>query len=143
MSRRSFGLRLCRFVCVSAALSLLAGPTANAQTDYFWQAPAGGTGPWDTITPSWSLAATGPATLAWPNTGNERANFGGTAGTVSIATGGLGVSAFGVHFTADGYAIGGDPLTLSGAGGIIDTSTFGATIGSVISGSVGLTKNGT
>jgi autotransporter-associated beta strand protein len=121
----------------------LAGPTANAQTDYFWQAPAGGTGPWDTITPSWSLAATGPATLAWPNTGNERANFGGTAGTVSIATGGLGVSAFGVHFTADGYAIGGDPLTLSGAGGIIDTSTFGATIGSVISGSVGLTKNGT
>jgi fibronectin-binding autotransporter adhesin len=143
MPRRSTYLPLKRLAWLAVAISFFAGSWAGAQTDYFWQAPAGGDGFWDNVSPSWSLAAAGPSTLAWPNTGAEVANFGNATGTVTIATGGLGINAFGVKFTTTGYTITGDPLTLMGTGGVIDTTTVGATINSIISGSVGLTKNGT
>src|SRR5438094_579069 len=34
------------------ALALVTAPAARAQTDYFWNAPTGSTGTWDTVTGS-------------------------------------------------------------------------------------------
>jgi fibronectin-binding autotransporter adhesin len=128
--------RMTRVLPALLALAASSAPAA-AQTDYFWNAP-GGTGPWDTTTANWRTAGDDPYT--WTSSGQERANFGGTAGTVTIATGG--VTAYGLNFTASGYTVGGATLTLAGAGGPISVSTGTATISSVIAGSVGLTKTG-
>lgn len=113
---------------------------AKAQTDYYWNAPTGGTGPWDLATLNWSTTVGGPVNYTWLNDGTERANFGDTAGTVTLSTG---ITAFGVNFSTSGYIITGDTLTLAGAGGVVNTSTFDATINSNLAGTVGLTKNGT
>ncbi len=121
------------------ALALTAAPAA-AQTDYFWNAPTGGTGTWDITTQLWSTTATGPVDYTWTNSGTERANFGNTAGTVTLGTG---ITAYGLNFSTSGYTVTGNTLTLAGAGGVIDTGASNATINSVIAGSVGLTKNGT
>jgi fibronectin-binding autotransporter adhesin len=112
---------------------------AKAQTDYYWNAPNGGIGPWDLTTQNWATLVAGPVDYTWLNNGNERANFGNTAGTVTLGTG---ITAFGVNFSTSGYIITGDTLTLAGAGGVVDTSTFDATINSIIGGAVGLTKSG-
>jgi fibronectin-binding autotransporter adhesin len=122
------------------ALALTAAP-AFAQTDYYWNAPTGGDGTWDTATQLWSTTTTGPVDYTWTNSGTERANFGNTAGTVTLGTG---ITAYGLNFSTSGYTITSNTLTLAGTGGgVIDTGTSNATINSVIAGSVGLTKNGT
>ncbi len=122
------------------ALALTAAPAA-AQTDYFWNAPTGGTGTWDTATQLWSTTATGPVDYTWTNSRTERANFGNTGGIVSISSGPI--TAYGVNFTADGYTIGLGTLTLAGAGGLVSVgSGLTATINSTLAGTVGLTKSG-
>jgi autotransporter-associated beta strand protein len=123
-----------------AATALTAAP-ASAQTNYFWNAPTGDTGTWDTSATNWSSTSGGPVDSTWPNTNSSRANFGNTAGTVTIAPGG--VTAFGVNFLTTGYTITGDTLTLAGTGGVIDTGGVNATVNSIIAGSVGLTKTNT
>ena len=50
------------------ALLLLAAP-ASAQTDFFWNAPTGGDGAWDTSSTLWSLNAGGPVDQTWLNDG--------------------------------------------------------------------------
>ena len=124
----------------SVAYLLAAHFFATAQTDYFFNAPNGGIGPWDTSTFNWSTVAAGPVNYIWTNSGNERANFGNTAGTVTLGTN---ITAFGINFTAANYVIagGGNTLTLSGAGGVIN-SNVAATISAPIAGAVGLTKTG-
>jgi autotransporter-associated beta strand protein len=143
-----------RFLSPSAArtaavlLVLAFAPAAHAQTptDYFWNpnnnSSPGGGGTWDTNLQIWGTTSTGPNSYTWQNTGFERANFAGAAGTVTINTGGTGVSAYGLNFTVGGYTIAGDPLTLTGAGGVISATTGTTTIGSVIGGTVGLTATG-
>jgi autotransporter-associated beta strand protein len=126
---------------LAAWLITLAVPaTAAAQTNYFWNAPTGGTGAWDTANPSWSTLTTGPLDYTWSNLDMGIANFGGTGGTVTLDAGGI--TASGVNFSVSGYMLTGGTLTLAGAG-VVDTGAFNATINSVIGGSVGLTKNGT
>jgi fibronectin-binding autotransporter adhesin len=122
------------------AFVLAAGTAARAQTDYFWQAPAGGPGTWNTTTQNWSTVATGPVDYTWANTNNERANFGNTAGTVTLGTG---ISAFGLNFTTSGYVVTSNTLTLTGTGGVIDSGTGAVGVASIVAGSVGLTKNNT
>jgi autotransporter-associated beta strand protein len=139
------GKTACRLLLASALLALC--PTAARAQTFNWDPTftgtftGGGSGIWDTTTANWF---NGTADVAWPGAGNV-AVFGGTSGTVTIAPGG--VSADGLTFTSSGYAIGGDPLTLTGAGAITVAGTgqsvSTATIGSVIGGSVGLTKAGT
>jgi autotransporter-associated beta strand protein len=156
--------RQAAYLVVAFAL-LIASPTAFAQTDLFWNPLGGGTGNWDTTTTNWSTAITTAGNMAWPNTGNERANFGNTTTTAAAVTVAAPVSAFGINFlnyesqfvfvsgnaTGPGaYTISGtatNKITLTGAGGVIDVAnvisnaTTGATISAPIAGSVGLTKN--
>ena len=132
------------FAAICAAIfGTLVNPTAvRAQTNYYWNAPTGAAGTWNTATSNWSTVAAGPVNYTWTNSGNERANFGNTAGTVTL---GAPITAYGLVFSTTGYTITGNTLTLAGAGGIIDTGTVSATISSILAdtGGVGLTKNGT
>ena len=124
------------------ALFLSAAPAA-AQADYWWNPPTGGSGTWNN--PSmWSDTSTAAPTYTWANTGFERANFGNTAGTVTLSAP---TTAFGLVFTTTNYTITGNTLTLFGSGGDINTvgTAVTATINSVIdeANGVGLTKSGT
>ncbi|MFO0850317.1 MAG: autotransporter-associated beta strand repeat-containing protein [Gemmataceae bacterium] len=117
------------------------GP-ARGQTDYYWNEPAGGAGNWNLALQNWATSIGGTSDQPWLNNGLLRANFGGTAGGVVTLDAG-GITAFGVNFTTTGYTLNGGPLTLAGTGGPISTGTgVTATINSVITGSVGLTKSG-
>src|SRR3954468_8788460 len=111
-----------RRFCIAASLLLFAAiSTARAQTDYFWNAPTGGSGPWDLTTGNWATTSAGPVNYAWGNTGNERANFGNPART---GPPGIGITAYGVNITVTNYVIagGGNILTLVGPGGPINSS---------------------
>src|SRR5688572_24437330 len=110
------------------ALILTATP-AFAQTDYFWNAPNGGSGLWDATT-IWKTTAGGATDYTWLNNGNERANLGDNAGTVSVAAGGN--TTFGLNFTTGGYVINGGTLTLAGTGGPVGVSTGTATINAAL-----------
>lgn len=123
------------------ALSAVTGP-ARGQTDYFWNEPGGGAGAWNLALQNWATAVGGPNNYTWTNNGLERANFGGAAGGV-VTLDAAGITAFGVNFTTTGYTLNGGPLTLAGTGGPISAGTgVTATINSVLTGSVGLTKSG-
>src|SRR5262245_60686477 len=110
--------RCCSTVCTVVALlvAALGSTAAHAQTDYFWNAPNGGTGAWDTSNVIWSTVAAGSTDYIWTNSGNERANFGNTAGTVTLS---VPITAYGLNFSTANYVIagGGNTLTLSGTGG--------------------------
>lgn len=115
------------------ALAALA-PSAEADTAYWSSA---GNTVWDTTTLDWGVDGGPYDTTAWVN-GND-AVFQGTAGSVSIASGG--VSANSLLFTTDGYTIGGTgTLTLSGTN--VTTGAGTDTISAVIGGTTGLTKLG-
>ena len=129
----------------SAFVSLVVialSPSAQADT-YNWNGltTGGATGTsntWDTATANWTgFGTTWPATT----TTDDDAVFAGTAGTVTIATGG--VSANSLTFSTTGYAIGGAALTLNGTTPTLTAGTgISATLSSVISGAAGLTKAG-
>src|SRR5947209_20035182 len=124
MSPTMFG----RMIALAGVALLVGSAAARAQTDLFWNPPGGGgtNAPWDTTTVNWGATATA-TTTNWPNTGNERANFGNTtttAATLAVQAGG--VNAYGINFlnsysqfvfvsgnaTGPGaYAISGGPIT--------------------------------
>ena len=108
-------------------------------------AGTGGAGTWDTTTPGRFSNSVGDTYFHWVNssTGNDHtAVFGGTAGAVSLASGG--VIASGLTFDVNGYTIQSNTLTLAGATPTISVTTAGhsATISSILAGSTGLTKSG-
>ena len=108
---------------------------------YSWDvngAGAGGTGNWDAATPNWNNG-----TDVWPASGAANwALFGGTSGTVSIASGGVRVN--GLDFSADGYVIQNGTVTLNGTAPavLVEPYAANATISSVVAGTGGLTKQG-
>jgi autotransporter-associated beta strand protein len=73
-------------------------------------AGAGGTGTWDSTTTNWFDGALDVVWPAAPGSGDDDAVFGGTAGTITIAPGG--VIANDLTFNVDGYLIQGAALTL-------------------------------
>jgi autotransporter-associated beta strand protein len=127
---------------VSLLAVLSATSAARSQTAFFWNAPTGSSGTWDTSTQNWSTTAAGPVNYTWLNSGAELATFANTTGTVTLGTN---ISAFGITFSTASYVItdggSGNTLTLTGAGGVI-TSNVAATISAPITGTVGLTKLG-
>jgi autotransporter-associated beta strand protein len=111
--------------------ALLAGGSALGAT-YDW---AGGSGTWDTTSPSWS----GPGTT-WPAAGLDNdAVFGVLGGTVTIA-GAIGVDD--VAFTAPGYRIDGGALTLMAPSLVSVGADLRATIACEIQGGAGITVAG-
>jgi autotransporter-associated beta strand protein len=83
------------------------------QPPYNWDANGatagtGGTGTWDTSSFTWDNGVN-----VWPGSGvANTAAFGGTAGTVSLAAGG--VAANGLDFKTNGYVLQNSTLTLNG-----------------------------
>ncbi|MFZ9935781.1 MAG: DUF5018 domain-containing protein [Luteolibacter sp.] len=101
-------------------------------------AVTGGAGIWDTNNGNWTVDA-GANNIAWINGNNDTAIFGGTAGTVTVATGGVTVG--GLQFNTNNYLVGGDPINFGAAGGI-NVSTGTSKITAAITSSFGLTKTG-
>jgi autotransporter-associated beta strand protein len=100
-----------------------------------------GGGNWNqNSTTNWSRVSGGSPIQPWTA---GSAVFEGSAGTVTVASGGV-ASVNSITFTTDGYMLAGSgAITLTGAGGNITTGTGTDTIGCPLAGSVGLTKNGT
>jgi len=105
--------------CAAAALALLLAAPAVAQTTRYWapDAGAGGSGIWDETELFWAPNADGSGTkVAWDSTlTNNRAHFGGTAGTVTT---GAAVSTNQIRFDTTGYLLAGDAtntITLNGS----------------------------
>jgi len=105
--------------CAAAALALLLAAPAVAQTTRYWapDAGAGGSGIWDETELFWAPSADGSGTkVAWDSTlTNNRAHFGGTAGTVTT---GAAVSTNQIRFDTTGYLLAGDAtntITLNGS----------------------------
>ena len=98
----------------------------------------GASNAWDTTSANW----TGDGAV-WPatTTSDDDAVFAGTAGTVTIATGG--VTANDLSFSTTGYTVAGAALSLNGTTPTVTTALgVTTTISSVVSGSAGLTKSG-
>jgi fibronectin-binding autotransporter adhesin len=116
-----------------------AGPKADGQIQ-------GGSGVWQAggSADNWT-DTNGASNGAYAQ--NSFAVFAGTGGNVAIDNGNGAVQATGLQFADDGYVIGGDTLTLTGADATVrvgDGSNAGAgyraTINAAIAGSAGLTK---
>jgi fibronectin-binding autotransporter adhesin len=132
---------------ISAAIVFTAGGNHSAGGILTWDSDSGnpgaqgGTGIWDTnISPNWW---DGGANVNWPAASgtDDDAVFENTAGTVTIAAGG--VVANDLTFNTTGYIINGGPLTLNGGTPTVTNGTgIDATISSIISGTNGLTKAG-
>jgi autotransporter-associated beta strand protein len=77
-------------------------------TDTFTPNAQGGSGTWEQLTTNnwWD----GAANTTWPASDTFAANFGGSAGTVTVAGGGVNASI--LHFTTPGYVVEGGPIHL-------------------------------
>ncbi len=97
----------------------------------------GTAGNWNTTLTNWDKGAV--AYVAWVNANNDYANFGGTAGTVTLTSP---VTANALTFTTTGYTIAGTSpniLSFAGGGATITTSALASgsttTISAIIAGS--------
>jgi fibronectin-binding autotransporter adhesin len=121
------------------ASSLLAFSSASYAQTLYWDANGedsgtGGTGNWSDPG-TWRSGSAEGTPGDW--TDNSPAVFGGTGGTVTLTTG---VTVNGMDFTAGGYTLTGNTLTLATSGIFANTGT--TTISSLIAGSAGLNKTG-
>jgi autotransporter-associated beta strand protein len=97
----------------------------------------GGPGTWNTINGNWT-ADNGANNVAWNNSANDVAVFGGTAGSVAL---GIAITAGGLTFNTTGYAVTGNTLTLAGTPIVTTASRLSANIASEVQGAVGFTKS--
>jgi len=124
--------------------------TSSTSASLHWDANGstagnGGAGIWDSTTKSlFKNTAAGTTYLHWVNSsaGNDHtAVFGGTAGTVNVAGGG--VTASGLQFLTDSYTLTGGSISLTGSAPTMNAaSNVTATVSSTILGSAGVTKTG-
>ena len=90
----------------------------------------GGSGIWDLTTTNWDTLASGGANIDWTNFGNtDIANFGGTGGTVTLATnlGATGAYPNAINVTAGNYIFDLNGFSLSSRGSNLTISN-GATL---------------
>nr|WP_280821664.1 autotransporter-associated beta strand repeat-containing protein [Mesorhizobium soli] len=135
-----------RALPVSFASALVIGAAA-AGVDRYWdpngtQVGRGGTGTWNLTGAFWSPngdGVSGPY-APWDNSAFDNAIFGGTAGTVTLASP---INAHNLTFETTDYILNGSTLTLGGVTPTIMTNTsVVATINSILAGTNGLTKAG-
>jgi autotransporter-associated beta strand protein len=79
---------------------------------------AGGSGTWNTVLKNWDPGAS--PFVAWDNSANDGAVFGGTAGTVTLGTG---ITVGGLRFDVANYILTGQTLTFGIAGSILNSGT--------------------
>ncbi|MEO8617438.1 MAG: autotransporter-associated beta strand repeat-containing protein [Luteolibacter sp.] len=136
---------------ITAAAIVLSAPFASAAAnDYFWNPDgvsspaAGGSGSWNTSSLFWRNNTNTGTLVAYPSTGTTNiANFGGTAGTVTLASS-TNLLANQLIFSTPGYTINGasgSKITLNGTTPTI-TNAGATTINAVIDGTAGLTAVG-
>jgi fibronectin-binding autotransporter adhesin len=97
-----------------ATIALVFAVNANAGT-YYWygggSGTLGGAGTWDTALSYWSASTDTPSYVAWPNTTDDGAYFGGAGGAVtvsgSVTAGGLAVAASDYNFSGGTLGLGG------------------------------------
>ncbi len=139
----SFGTGL-----MAVVMCLFTAATSQA-TQYYWNAPNGGAGSWDTTTTIWSLDNL-TNTNSWNNSAGDDAILNGfytTTSTIAVDAGGISVHNITNNDAASGtvrasYNLTGGTLTLVGDSPTIDTPGWLA-INSVIAGTSGLIKTGT
>src|ERR1700759_2170242 len=95
-----------RFVA-SLTVVLLGISAASAQTTLFWDGDGtgtvgGGVGTWNTSGLNWSTTSGGSTYQAWNNANNDSAEFGGTAGAVTV---GANVTVNSLTFDVGGYSL--------------------------------------
>ena len=143
MKRNIVFLTLTKVARLGLALALaMSLPAITRAATLTWGADGtGGSATWDSgSTPNWF---DGASAVVWPATpsGDDDALFTGTAGTVSIASGGA--IANDLIFSANGYVIANGTLTLDGSLTVpiiqLDTGV-NATISSVLDGTNGFNK---
>ena len=115
---------------------------APTLTNLYWDGPSGiangvsdgGTGTWNTSATNWDTGAS----VAWSNGSLSKANFGGAAGTVTVAE--TSITANGLVFATSGYTLSAANCVITGpiaitAGGSLTLDTGGTLgIASAISG---------
>lgn len=135
-------------IFVALLVPLVTAPIPLSAATYYWDADGsvvgdnamlgtglGGAGTWDTTSPLWYNGVN--TDVAWPNATTDTAAFTGTAGTVTLAAGG--VSTGSLQFASTGYALSGGAVTLGASGSnVILGSGITATINSAIAGTNGL-----
>jgi len=141
-----------RFCAASIAVLLAAFSAAESRAaTYYWDADAagsaatGGTGNWDIASAIWRIANPTGTLTAWPSSGGDNdANLGGTAGTLTLATG-IFVNDITVNPSPSGtYTVtGAQTLTLNGtAQSVLDVASGSTlTITSGLAGLNGFTKS--
>ena len=92
---------------------------------------SGGTGAWNLTSPIWNNAG---IDQIWNNGNLDIAQFGNTAGTVTLGTG---ITAGGLNFNVTGMTVTGNTLTLAGATTVNVTGGATATISSTLAGTSG------
>ncbi|WP_246089479.1 autotransporter-associated beta strand repeat-containing protein [Paraburkholderia guartelaensis] len=133
--------KLVRTANIAAVFAVLLAGSPSRAADLTWDpnggaSGAGGSGTWDTTTPSWN-----GGTAIWNNATPDNAIFGGAAGTVSLS---VPITVQNLTFNVGGYTITGGNLTLGGTNPTITTTgTNSAIINSAIAGTAGLVKSGT
>ncbi len=134
---------------LALAVCLLGMQPLAMADNLFWdpngESPGtGGTGAWNLTDLFWRLDSDTGALQTYTNSvGNMTANFGGTAGTVTIAPSTT-INANLINFTVN-YTIAGGAgrfLNLDGTAPTISVSTGTSTISAIITGSNGLNKTG-
>jgi len=140
---RAAACAVCRRACLAATFAVVFASPAVAQTTRYW-APdtgAGGSGTWNNADLFWAPNADGSGTkVAWDSTlTNNRAHFGGTAGTVTT---GVAVSTNQIRFDTTGYLLAGDAtntITLNGTSPqVLLANGVAAEISAVLAGSAGI-----
>ena len=137
---------LASFVGVAACLLLTTSAQASTATGLYWDADGvgasgtntslGGTGAWDSTSALWWNPTTSTYNT-WNSAGGTTGSIAylkGTAGTVTIAAGGVTVGSdldvsnkavnAAVTVTASGYTLTGGSLTYDGAGSVIDSIIY-------------------
>ena len=107
---------------------------AAANTDLYWDTNGatsgiGGTGAWDTTTTFWSTSSAGNITTAAYNNASPSsitANFGGTAGTVTLS-GATTMNVGGLTFSTGGYTLTGGTLNIAPSASPFVYTTNGGT----------------
>jgi autotransporter-associated beta strand protein len=140
--RMAFSKSSKRLLAAVASVGLLGGWAGGATLtwdggDAMANTTFGGSGTWDTnVSTNWTVA--GPTETTWTDTtGVDTAVFTGTAGNVSIASGG--VTANQLTFSSAGFTLSGGTLTLGGATPTI-TNNAASTIATSIAGGSGVSQ---
>ncbi len=148
MWSRVFGSNLFRFFNSLLAILFLFTTASYAVDTLYWLGTGGG-GDWNLTSNNWTLTSGGSPNTQWVNGDDANLPAYATRSNITVDSGGISVENITVNNTTalgTSYVLSGGPITLTGTTPTITSSSTGiwdgVEIDSVISGSVGLQKDG-